>query len=65
MILYKKKITYIRNIFSSTTPEQYEIEVVFKEEYSEDFKSIFKNGKLEIRTSVQNNKKDLIKLLKM
>lgn len=53
------KCTIIRNIFGST-PEQYEIEVVFEEEYSENFKSILKNGKLEIRTSVQNNKKDKI-----
>ncbi len=54
------KCTITRNIFDSTTPEQYEIEVVFEEEYSENFKSILKNGKLEIRTSVQNNKKDKI-----
>ena len=49
-----------RSVVNSGTPEEYEIEVVFQEEFSEEFKSILKNGKLEIRTSNQNNMKEKI-----
>lgn len=57
------KCTIVRNVFGSstpTTPEQYEIEVVFQEEYSQDFKNILKDGKLEIRSSVQSDKKEKV-----
>ena len=49
-----------RSVVNSGTPEEYEIEVVFQEKFSEEFKSILKNGKLEIRTSNQNNMKEKI-----
>lgn len=57
------KCTIIRNVFGSSTPatpEQYEIEVVFQEEYSQEFKNILKNGKLEIRSSSKTNKKEMV-----
>lgn len=57
------KCTIVRNVFGSstpTTPEQYEIEVVFQEEYSQNFKNILKNGKLEIRSSVESDKKEKV-----
>ena len=54
------KATIMRSISGGSQPEQYEIEVVYKEEFSEDFKKILKDGKLEIRTSVQNNTKERI-----
>lgn len=49
-----------RSVVNNGTPEEYEIEVVFQEKVSEEFKSILKNGKLEIRTSNQNNMKEKI-----
>lgn len=49
-----------RSVVNSGISEEYEIEVVFQEEFSEEFKSILKNGKLEIRTSNQNNMKEKI-----
>ena len=49
-----------RSVVNSGTPEEYEIEVVFQEKFSEEFKSVLKNGKLEIRTSNQNNMKEKI-----
>lgn len=38
-----------RSVVNNGTPEEYEIKVVFQEKVSEEFKSILKNGKLEIR----------------
>lgn len=49
-----------RSVVNNGTPEEYEIKVVFQEKVSEEFKSILKNGKLEIRTSNQNNMKEKI-----
>lgn len=47
-----------RNMFTNPSEnESYDIEVVYQEKYSDEFKSILKDGKLEILSSSKNDRK--------